>query len=667
MKNNKKLIITLTIIGVLLVSLGTTYALLIGWSSRISKNSSLVVGDIYMHYNEGNKQISMTDAMPSDTYSNDYFEFTIDGKNTSNKNINYLISLSYGDIPSNRTTRIKDNLLDFKLVSVVNNQENILVDTINFNSLVNAELYTTTIPSNTNNYLKTYRLYMKINNNTVIGDVNQDYTIDEWNNVFASIKVNVNGDFTDKILARQVKTSSDFKKYVKSSQDDTCKTYIEEDGITYVSGSQDCINFNYVWYSGKLWRITAINPDGTMKMITDDPITTISYNPDTDLNFYDISKKDDATYTGSYMYQWLNEDFLDTLYNYENIIVKNSTWNITTSSSNSTKLPETTLINNSIIGKNTPVGLLNSYEYYLSYKNTSFSSGYLNIGYRWWLLNSYSSSKTWSVYYRGNGFYGNPSSEYGVRPSINLKSNIQLSGGSGTKDDPFTILKDKEQATANTTLLNTRIVGEYVIFDEDVDSSNKELYRIVGIEDGKVKLNKNDYIKSGTTTLTKNFSTSTIYGNGTSDNYLDYYFNNTWYNSLASKDMLDKGTYYLKTLEAGTSYKNSLCNTDNTIETTKNCTKTTNIWNSGYVGLPRYGEMFASQQSDGYNSSSTIWLITPYSSSRIWSVINDNGTGNNSYPSNTRAARPSIYLKSNIVITGGSGTKNNPFTIALKD
>ena len=87
MKNNKKLIITLTIVGVLLVSLGTTYALLIGWSSRISKNSSLVVGDIYMHYNEGNKQIYITDAMPSDTYSNDYFEFTIDGKNTSNNTV----------------------------------------------------------------------------------------------------------------------------------------------------------------------------------------------------------------------------------------------------------------------------------------------------------------------------------------------------------------------------------------------------------------------------------------------------------------------------------------------------------------------------------------------------------------------------------------------------
>ena len=663
MKNNKKLIITFTIIGVLLVSLGTTYALLIGWSSRISKNSSLVVGDIYMHYNERNKQISITDAMPSDTYSNDYFEFTIDGKNTSNKNINYLISLSYGDIPSNRTTRIKDNLLDFKLVEVVNNQENVLVDTINFKSLANAELYTTTIPSNTNNYLKTYRLYMKINNNTVIGDVNQDYTIDEWNNVFASIKVNVNGDFTDKILARQVKTSNDFKKYVKSSQDDTCKTYIEEDGITYVSGSQDCINFNYVWYSGKLWRITSINPDGTMKMITDDPITTISYG--SDVNFYDISKKDDMAYTGSYMYQWLNEDFLDTLYNYQNIIVKNSTWNITTSSSISTKLASTTLINNSTIDRNTPVGLLNSYEYYLSYKNTSYSSGYLNRGYYWCLLNPLSSSYIW--YVRTDGYSlisSNPFYAYAAaRPSINLKSNIQISGGSGTKDDPYTISGDKEQATAKTTLLNTRIVGEYVIFDEDGDSSTKELYRIVSVEDDKVKLNKNDYIKNDGAVVKKKFSTSTTYGNGTSDDYWDYYLNNTWYNSLVSKNLLDKGTYYINTVSSKASYKNSLCNANNTTETTKDCVKTTSIWNTGYVGLPRYGEMIASQQE--YEVIS--WLITPYSSSDVWCVEYFGDASNHNSSDKTIAARPSIFLKSNVVITGGSGTKSNPFTIALKD
>ena len=455
----------------------------------------------------------------------------------------------------------------------------------------------------------------------------------------------------------------------------SCKTKVEEDGITYISGTKDCINFNYVWYSGKLWRITAINSDGTMKMITDDLITAISYNPSSDVNFYDISKKDDTSYTGSYIYQWLNEDFLDTLYNYQNIIVEDSTWNITNSNASSkddisTRLHETTLINNSTIGKNTPVGLLNSYEYYLSYKNSGstngYTQGYLNIGYKWWLLNPYSSSYVWYVYNYGYADYDYPSSTNGSRPSINLKSNIQLSGGSGTKDDPYTISGDKELPTINTTLLNTRTVGEYVVFDEDGDTSTKEIYRIVGFEGGKTKLNKNDYIKSETTTLTKKFSANTTYGSGTSDEYWDYYLSNTWYNSLASKDMLDKGTYYINTASYETSYKNSLCNTSNTTETTKSCIKTANIWNTGYVGLPRYGEMFASQQGDGSNRSRNIWLITPYSSSYVWYVSNTGIANDSGNPSNANGTRPSINLKSNIVITSGSGTKSNPFTIALK-
>ena len=674
MKNNKKLIITLTIIGVLLVSLGTTYALLIGWSSRISKNSSLIVGDIYMHYNEGNKQISITDAMPSDTYSNDYFEFTIDGKNTSNKNIIYEIVLNHGDDLANKT-RILDKFLAFKLVEVNDNQENVLFDNNTYRNINNTKIYISNIPSNTSNYLKTYRLYIKIKKEVVIGDVDQDYTIDEWNNIFTSIKVDINGDFTDKELSEliklelsdiKVKDSSTFKTYLKLAQTDSCKTYYEEDDITYVSGKNDCISFNYVWYSGKLWRITSVNPDGTMKMITDDIITSIAYNPDSYVNFYDVSKKDDTSYTGSYIYQWLNEDFLDTLYNYKNIIVEDSAWNVTTSDSEEIKLPETTLINNSTIGKNTPVGLLNSYEYYLSYKNTSYSSGYLNIGYYWWLLNPYSSSSVWYVGCYGISSTYRPSGSHGARPSINLKSNIQLSGGSGTKDDPYTISGDKEQPTINTTLLNTRTIGEYVVFDEDGDTSTNELYRIVSIEDGKVKLNKNDYIKSGTTTLSKKFSTNQTYGSGTSDDYWDYYLNNTWYNSLAQKSMLDKGTYYIKHVYDGASYKNSLCNTNNTTETTKDCVKTTSIWNTSYVGLPRYGEMFASQQGKGYNSSSYMWLITPYGYSRVWFVYNS-GLGIYDDPSNARSARPSINLKSNIVITGGSGTKSDPFTIALKD
>lgn len=126
--------------------------------------------------------------------------------------------------------------------------------------------------------------------------------------------------------------------------------------------------------------------------------------------------------------------------------------------------------------------------------------------------------------------------------------------------------------------------------------------------------------------------------------------------------MLDKGTYYIKRMSSG-SYKNSLCNTNNTTETTKDCVKTTDVWN-GYVGLPRYGEMLASQQEIGSANQIYICLITPSSTSSIWNIYSNGCAGNDI--SNDVHARPSIFLKSNVVITGGTGTPSDPFTIALK-
>ena len=73
--------------------------------------------------------------------------------------------------------------------------------------------------------------------------------------------------------------------------------------------------------------------------------------------------------------------------------------------------------------------------------------------------------------------------------------------------------------------------------------------------------------------------------------------------------------------------------------------------------------MFASIQKNSY-SGARITLITPSNSSNIWAVFS-NGAGYDDITKDVYA-RPSIYLKSNVVITGGDGTKSNPFTIALK-
>ena len=121
MKEKKIIIITSIIIGVLTLTLGVTFAIFN--FSKVSVNSKLVLGDIYMHYNEPNQGINLENIMPSSTYNSaSYFEFIITGKNTHTKNgILYNIQLVKGDIPADKTevNRIQDKFLKFKLVEVV--------------------------------------------------------------------------------------------------------------------------------------------------------------------------------------------------------------------------------------------------------------------------------------------------------------------------------------------------------------------------------------------------------------------------------------------------------------------------------------------------------------------------------------------------------------------
>ena len=416
----------------------------------------------------------------------------------------------------------------------------------------------------------------------------------------------------------------------------------DDDGTIYLSGTNECVDFNYVWYSGKLWRITSINPDGTMKMVTDETISTISYG--SDVNFYtDENNK-------SYVYQWLNEEFLDTLYNYENIIVTDYKWNATPTTNFSTKLPKTTMIE-------AEVGLLNSYEYYMSYQNADYTNGYLNIGNSHWLLNSYDSSNVFVGYYKGQIEKRSPI-EYmrGVRPSIKLKSNIQLKG-EGTIDNPYKISGDKERVITNTTLLNTRTSGEYVSFDN-------ELYRIVNIEsNGSIKINKVDYLSGS-----KYFASTKTYGatsNTQSNDYWDYYLNNTWYNNISSeyKNMLVKGTYYLGLMDPATNYKASICKEASNTISIKNCEKTSSTW-EGYVGLPRAGEMFASQLIKSSLAADFI-LITPALPSHILHIISSNNININSVKTVNATVRPSLTISKEVVIKEGLGTKNNPYEIIL--
>ncbi|MBQ8472709.1 MAG: hypothetical protein IJ501_04335 [Bacilli bacterium] len=384
-----------------------------------------------------------------------YFEFTISGKNTySKKDIYYDIVLSHGDNHETRTERIRDDLLRFTLTEVDSKGNEIpLANNISLTDLKNGErVYVETIPKNTMEEInKTYRLYMNIAGSTKIcgGEVNRncDYYTDagkspNWNDVFASVKVNVTGDFTEKNYRYFV---HDFKEVI-NDYDGTSVT--DDDGTIYLSGEVDKINYNYVSYSGRLWRITAIYPDGSMKLVTDDIVDNMTW------------ESSDLTFANSNIKTYLNNDFLNTLDNYQNVIVSNYKW-------------DTAYFVTSLeIGDNdyvtAPVGLLNSYEYSRSYQNLEKYVSCLNengsnnlgcvvdTGYlvkentSWWLLNNKETYMydnlllfDYGVMVTGPGHMGGDlilaSSIVGVRPSIVLKPKVLISDGDGSYDNPYVI------------------------------------------------------------------------------------------------------------------------------------------------------------------------------------------------------------------------------------
>jgi len=204
--NKKKSAVGL-IISILLfiVGVGVTFAAYT-YSRNGLVNSKQLVGDIYMHYTESN-QLILTNAMPSNTYDpTKYFEFTVDGKNTTtNKDIYYDILLSHGDVPQGKTeqNRIDDKFLKFRLVEIINSEEAEIFDNKSYNDLSTSKsIHVDIFPKNTSNeVVHIYRLYMWIGSNVVIGNTNTlgiDYDMVTWSNLFASIKVNSTGDFTEK-------------------------------------------------------------------------------------------------------------------------------------------------------------------------------------------------------------------------------------------------------------------------------------------------------------------------------------------------------------------------------------------------------------------------------------------------------------------------------------
>ena len=187
--------------------------------TRTGTRNAIFVGELYMYYNTNNT-LSLSEAFPtSGPDLEKYVSFTISGKNTNvTDDIWYEVGLVHGDEVEGREIRLRDDLLRFTLTEQVGSgEEKVVLDSVSYDDLTDRKIWVKTIPRNTTSELEyNYKLYMWIDENVTVGNVDGvTYLMDDWNKVYASIRVKVTGDMGEKSLPLTVQTSDE---YVESSK-----------------------------------------------------------------------------------------------------------------------------------------------------------------------------------------------------------------------------------------------------------------------------------------------------------------------------------------------------------------------------------------------------------------------------------------------------------------
>jgi len=321
---------------------------------------------------------------------------------------------------------------------------------------------------------------------------------------------------------------------------------------------------NYLWYSGRMFRIVNIDEEG-LTLITENSQTSLVWDINNDIK-------------NSYINNWLNINennntgiFLKSINNYEINLLKNS-WCI----------GENKLEQDSCKEKMEDYVSLLSISDYLKAGGVN---SYLNNNTYWWTSNISEDGKPWYVFNTG-GINDEVSStdtyySYGVRPVIKIRRTLDYLKGEGTKENPYQINIE------NTTNLKDKSVGEYVKY-------SNYIWRIGSKDNETIKL-----------ILTDNNNTKIKYTN------INNYLNKTFYNKL-SKTNLKKCDFYKGTYNKNTKYDYQNIYTEKV---------------NNYIGLPSINDLFINNYENmwlynPYGESSLQYKTT--TENRITADLNSN-------------------------------------------
>ena len=272
--NKKKVYVSLFIALITLI-LGVSYA----WFNYYQEgtNKKLVMGDLYLNLTSGNDQIQIGNVFPmtpqeARAETNNTLTFTIEGKNTTDKDIYYEIKLIHGE-DDNVLERFNDKDLRFDLVEIINNEEVYLLDNVGYDDISNKRIWVDTVDADTQSVVeKSYKLRMWVADNVVISDTDPNrsyYATGEhaYNNHYASVKIAVYGDFVEKEV-------NSAYQYVKRAYDDnkaSLFTLAHQDSLEGI-GHQNVYYYTEDTYSNVLfndtcWQIVRTTDTGGVKLL----------------------------------------------------------------------------------------------------------------------------------------------------------------------------------------------------------------------------------------------------------------------------------------------------------------------------------------------------------------------------------------------------------------
>ncbi|MBS7021160.1 MAG: hypothetical protein KH135_04770, partial [Firmicutes bacterium] len=327
----------------------------------------------------------------------------------------------------------------------------------------------------------------------------------------------------------------------------------------------------------------------------------------------------------------------------------------------------------------------------------------------WTLTPTGESNKVWHTYYHNPSHLEkdwNTTQTYGkgVRPVIYLDNSVFLTGGTGTKADPYMIFGDEKGTSGES--INKQNPGEYVYLTEKnpyTNTTKKEAFRIVQIEsNGTTKLERVSVLRSLPSTISTNSDYYVQYYSDTRDasntNWCAY-VSGTWYTAGCTGHNYfrptegtgafekDKGmniAYFLN--NATNSYKNWLQNQSLLttysydlpvyryngdyaigLDRSKDTTGQSAYQNNTYdgkanvlIGLPQAGEFLS-----GNDININYWYINRAAGSPSTASVVDSDGGSYAYYAGHPylAVRPVLHLKSDIKIKSGNGTPSSPYVI----